>query len=131
MKLTRFALIVSVCWMLFPMTADVAYADAVNPLDQLQTVGKQAYGDEGDRPAELPVIIGRVINQALGLLGIITVVLIIYGGFLWMTAMGNNEQIEKAKKLITNAVIGLVIILAAYSITYFVVGSIINGTTGG
>jgi len=60
----------------------------------------------------------------MGLLGIVLVVLVIYAGFLWMTAQGSEEKIKKAKGIISSAIIGLVLIFAAYSITGFVVSSI-------
>ncbi|MFA7653980.1 MAG: hypothetical protein WCX97_02965 [Candidatus Magasanikbacteria bacterium] len=69
---------------------------------------------------DIRIIIARIIRIALSLLGIILVALILYGGFLWMTAGGNEEQIGKAKKVLRNAVIGLAIILSAYAITIFV-----------
>lgn len=65
-------------------------------------------------------IIARVIFIALSLLAVIFIVLIIIAGYQWMTAGGNEEQITKAKKNISNAVIGLAIILSAYAITWFV-----------
>jgi hypothetical protein len=64
-------------------------------------------------------IAGGIIKIFLSLLGVIFVVLMIYGGYLWMTARGNQEQVTKAKELIINAVIGLAIVVAAYAITYF------------
>jgi tetrahydromethanopterin S-methyltransferase subunit G len=69
-------------------------------------------------PAE---IAAGIINAFLTLLGIIAVILIVYGGFLWMTAGGNEERITKAKKILYNAAIGLIIIIMAYSITYFLI----------
>jgi len=60
------------------------------------------------------------IRYALQVVGIIFLVLMVYAGFLWMTAGGNEENVDKAKKLIMAAVIGIAIVLAAYSITYFV-----------
>jgi len=57
------------------------------------------------------------------------VCLILYGGFKWMTAGGNEEQVGEAKKIIISGVIGLIIILSAYAIANFVVGAIIQGTT--
>lgn len=60
------------------------------------------------------------IRYALQVVGIIFVCLMIYAGFLWMTAGGNEDNVDKAKKLIMAAVIGLAIVLASYSITYFV-----------
>src|SRR3989338_5859566 len=54
---------------------------------------------------DLRVIIANVIRIALGFLGILAVLIIIYAGFLWMTAAGNEERIEKAKKVLTGGLI--------------------------
>ena len=64
--------------------------------------------------------IGEIISILLAFLGVIFIVLIIYGGFLWMTAGGNEDQVGRAKKFISNATIGLVIVLFSYALTYFV-----------
>lgn len=72
--------------------------------------------------------VGKIINTALGLLGIVAVILIIYAGFLWMTAGGTEDRVKKAKDILTASVIGLIIILASYAIANFVVGSIINSS---
>lgn len=74
--------------------------------------------------------VGSVVRIALSLLGIIFTILIIYAGIMWMTARGKQEQIEKARKTITASVIGLIITVAAYSITAFVVPQIISQTSG-
>ncbi|MDP3043665.1 MAG: hypothetical protein Q8N21_04670 [bacterium] len=66
-------------------------------------------------PAEL---IGQAVNGVLAFLGVIFLMLMIYGGYLWMTAAGNEQQVEKAKGVIKDAVIGLIVVLAAYGITY-------------
>ena len=79
-------------------------------------------------------IAARVINIALGFLGIIAVVIILLGGFKWMTTGGNEEKVEEAQKLIKSGIIGLIIILAAWGIASFVVDAIVTGTgasTGG
>ena len=73
--------------------------------------------------------VSNVIKAFMGLLGIVAVVIILLGGFKWMTAGGNEEKVSEAKKLIISGIIGLVIILSAYAIAQFVVGAIINGTT--
>lgn len=65
-------------------------------------------------------IAGGVIKIFLSILGIIFIALMLYGGYLWMTAGGKEEQVTKAIDLIQDAVIGLVIVIAAYAITYFV-----------
>ena len=76
--------------------------------------------------SELPILITRIINAALGLLGIVAVVIILLGGFKWMTAGGNEEKVGEAKKLIMAGVIGLIIVIAAFAIAQFVIGVIIN-----
>ena len=63
--------------------------------------------------------IGSIIGAALAFVGVIFMVLIIFGGLTWMTAGGNENQVQKAQKLITQAVVGLIIVLAAYAITNF------------
>jgi len=91
----------------------------------------------GSTPAEagaqLPVTIGKLVRAVLGLLGIILIVLMIYAGFLWMTARGESGQVDKAKQTITRAVIGAVIVFSAYAITGFVVNAVIEAgkTTAG
>ena len=73
-------------------------------------------------------IIGAVINVMLGFLGIISVVLILLGGFKWMTAGGNEDKVAESKKLLASGVIGLVIILAAFALAQFVLRQLINAT---
>lgn len=77
----------------------------------------------------LTATIASVINVAMGLLGMVVVILILAGGFMWMTAAGSDEKITKAKGLIFGGVIGLAIILSAYAIAQFVVGSLITATS--
>ena len=74
--------------------------------------------------AKLPAILAEITKALLGLVGAIFFILILYGGFKWMTAGGNDENIKKAKKLIVSAVIGLAIVTAAYSIAYFISSAI-------
>ena len=75
-------------------------------------------------------IVGRIINMALGFLGVIAVVIIIFGGFKWMTAAGNEDKVSEAKKLLGAGVIGLVIILAAWALSIFIIDSIYGATSG-
>lgn len=73
---------------------------------------------------DLPRIIGRLVGALIGLLGIVFVVLLVYGGFTWMTAQGSEDKIKKAKGIITSAVIGLVVVFASYAIATAVVGAL-------
>lgn len=93
------------------------------------TLGDQYAGQIGLVGTDIRLIIANVIRIALGLVGLIMVIFMIYAGFLWMTAGGNDEQIIKAKSIIKNAVIGLAIILASYSIVLFVMNMLGIGAT--
>lgn len=73
-------------------------------------------------------VVAGIIKVFLGLLGIIFVILIILAGFNWMTAGGDEAKIEKAKKLMSRAIIGLIIIVAAYAITKFVFTNLPGGS---
>lgn len=72
----------------------------------------------------------NIINIALGLLGIISVAIVLFAGFKWMTSAGNDEAVGSAKKMLVAAIIGLVIILSAYIIANFVLLNIYQATQG-
>ena len=78
--------------------------------------------------ADLKETVINIIKLVLGLLGLIAVIMVIYGGFLWLTAGGNEENVEKGKKVISAAVIGLIIILLAWAIVRFFAGTTENVT---
>jgi len=96
--------------------------------------GLEATAKEGGlntSSTDIAVIVGAWIQYALSFVGVIFLVLMIYAGFLWMTAAGNEEQIKKAKSLIASAVIGAVIVFGAYAITYFIISNVTKGTVTG
>jgi len=71
----------------------------------------------GGKPRTFVQILGAYTNGIIGFLGLIFLILIIWGGFKWMTAAGNEQQVEKAKGVVKNATIGLALILLARIIT--------------
>ncbi|OGH93707.1 MAG: hypothetical protein A2538_02360 [Candidatus Magasanikbacteria bacterium RIFOXYD2_FULL_41_14] len=73
--------------------------------------------------------VASIIRVALGLLGIVAVVIIIIGGFTWMTAGGNDEKVGEAKKWIFSGVIGLAIILSAYALANYVIAQLVTATS--
>jgi len=81
--------------------------------------------------ADLASTIIKIVQWVLGFLGLIAVIMIMYGGFIWMTAAGNEERIKKAKKIIVRAVIGLLIVLLAWAIVLFIHNMVNKATSGG
>lgn len=77
-------------------------------------------GSAGVSQADAGSIVGSIINAVLTFVGLIFLVLMVYAGFLWMTAAGDEGKIDKSKSIIIAAIIGLVIVMSAYAITYFV-----------
>lgn len=78
----------------------------------------------------LTITVANIIKSFMGLLGIVVVGIVVYAGFLWMTASGNEEKVGMAKRMITQATIGLILILLAYSIADFIITAAVEGTTG-
>ncbi len=94
--------------------------------DSLSTVGETSgLGSEDPR-----LIVGNIIRYALGFIGVILVCFVVYAGFVWMTAAGNPEKVDTAKKILINAIIGLLIVLFSWSIVTFVMGSLLRATGG-
>ena len=73
-------------------------------------------------------LIAGIINSLLAFLGMLFTLLIIYGGFKWMTSQGKGEQVDEAKKIIQSSTIGLAVVVFSYVIVWFVL-DILEGTT--
>lgn len=72
----------------------------------------------------------NIIRWLLGFVTLVAVVYLIYGGFIWLTAAGNEQRVEKAKQIILQAIIGLVIIILAWAVVLFVARTVANTTNG-
>jgi len=77
---------------------------------------------------DIKAVIARIIRVLLGFLGIIAVVIVLWGGFQWMTAAGNEEKVTSARATLTAGLIGLIIILSAYALASFIITTILNET---
>lgn len=129
MKLTR---IIATCVISFTalfaflMVPTVAQADDYGLGATASQAGLKGYGDS------VPKLAGSIIGTALSMISVIFFILMVYGGFLWMTAHGDEGQVTKAQETIIGAVIGIIVILASYAITNFVTTSVVsNGNAGG
>ncbi|MFH1099144.1 MAG: hypothetical protein V1723_04500 [Candidatus Uhrbacteria bacterium] len=97
-------------------------------LGGLNTTADQA-GLKGSQ-TDIPKIIGLIINAALSLVGIVFLILMVYGGILWMQARGSTEDVTKAKDIIKNAIIGIIVIAIAFALTNLVLDAIISAQKG-
>ena len=90
------------------------------------------FGEETGLGARDPrETVALIIRIFMGFLGTIAIIIILLGGFKWMTAAGNEEKVSEAKRLLGAGIIGLVIILSAFAITTFVLNQLINVTNAG
>ncbi len=101
-------------------------------LAQVQDYGLKITADFAGLPtsdASPITIVSRIVNVILGFLGVLFIILILYGGFMWMTSSGNEEKITKAKNIIGNSVVGLAIVLTSLAISLFIFKNIKKATT--
>ncbi len=102
-----------------PSADEKARADALARAQQGSVIGGTGSGTS----ASVAVIIGRVVNAVLGIVGSIAFLMFFYGGVLWMTAAGNEAKVKKGRDTIVWAVMGLIAIFAAYAIVNFILTS--------
>ena len=110
----------------FVFAADLG--DAFSSPDFLDKTAEKAGYDPTTGTDRVNTIISNIIKAVLSFLGVVFLILMIYGGYLWMTARGNEEQLTRAKNTLTAAVIGLIIVIGAYAISYFVIERLGKGT---
>jgi fucose permease len=96
----------------------------------LNRAGKEAGYDLVSSGNDISGIVAAVLNGFLAILGVVFLAYLIHGGYLWMSAAGNEDQVRKAKDEIRDAIIGLIVIIAAYAIVSFVLNAL-EGIGGG
>lgn len=77
------------------------------------------------------LLIGRLIQAILSIVGSIALLMFIYGGVLWITSMGEPARIEKGKKILVWAVLGLAMIASSYVVVNAVILSLTTGSATG
>ena len=110
-----FITILSVLFLFITPVLTAGLGDAGNKVTGVATKA-------GVTEGSLPDVVGTGINAALSLVGLIFLILMVYAGYLWMTARGEEEMIKKSQKIIISTVIGLVVVMSAYAITMFITG---------
>jgi len=111
----------------FIATTVAVFTLAVMPVLAVD-LGTSYLASTGLGTRELREAVMSIVNVALGFLGVLAILIILWGGFRWMTAGGSEDKVGEAKKIIVAGIIGLVIILAALAITNFVLVALLNAT---
>ena len=124
-KLTKHLISFAILALLFSPVLTFAQSNSADFGLEPVSVGIDGVLSDSDPRA----IVGRIINIALGILGIIAVGIILLGGFKWMTAGGNEDKTSEAKQLLGAGVIGLVIILSSWALATFIINQIYGATT--
>ncbi len=115
--------------MLAPALSSTVHAQPVAANDPNDPLGVNYGAQTGLTSTDIRATVGKIINSALALLGIVTVVIFIWGGFEYLTSGGEAEKTKGAKDRMIAAVIGLIIILCAYAVTRFVIGTLLTATS--
>ena len=103
-----------------PSLKDAFNIDNKNNNDPLDKIANTAGYKTDSAKTQLNDYVSLIISTILSILGVLFMILLIYGSFLWITDQGNTTQVDKAKKLIAAAIVGLIIILLSYAISIFV-----------
>jgi|GEM_PF-4924939 len=108
--------------------SDVPGQTGTSLFKNLQTAGETGAGYSTKGRTDPLAFATNIIKAIMGFLGVIFLALTVYGGYQWMVAGGNEQQVEKAQKTITAGVIGLAIILAGYIISINVLSALLRAT---
>ena len=100
---------------------------SLNSLKKVQEAGSgYTEIDDGVDGNNLAANAGKIVQVFLSLLGIIFLVLMLYSGYSWMTAAGDQGKVERAQNTIRRAIIGLIITIGSYAITQFILVKLLD-----
>jgi len=125
-KITKHLLSLAILAVMF---APLAYTSAALTTDNVGLTGSESVGTGLNLGSKSPIAtVTSLINTMMIFLGLIAVGIVLLGGFKWMTAMGSEEKIGEAKKLMASGAIGIIIILSAWGISKFILEKAISVT---
>lgn len=100
--------------------SDIPQNTPGNPLSELKQSGTAYTGSANRAPRDLRYTVANLIKRGLQLVGLVMICLMLYSGFLWFSARGNDDQVQQAKDVIRNAVIGMILVAMSYTLVSFV-----------
>lgn len=95
-------------------------ANAANLQDAFK-IAEETASSSYQTDRTLNLMLGDIIAVVLSALGVIFIAFMVYAGYLWMTAAGNEQKADKAIKILKESIIGLIVVISAYAISYFVI----------
>lgn len=111
-------------WLIFLAFLNIIFLNLMAGAAQAQGLKKaadelgKAGGPAGVKDLPEPeILVGQIIQLVLSFVGVVFLALAVYGGMVWMTARGNEEQVQKGRKIISRAIVGLAIVFLSYAIT--------------
>lgn len=96
----------------------------------LNLTGEKAGYDSSVTP-EPEILIGRIIQAILSFVGVVFLAFMIYGGVIWLTAQGDNQKVSKAKGIIEESIVGIIIVIIAYAVSSYLLAGFIPAVGGG
>lgn len=116
----RYALLLATCSLLLsPLTADASFHKA-------QFEAAESGAGVSEEKVSIVVVVARIIRAAFSLVGIVFIIILVRGGFTYMTSGGESDKVEEAKKYIKNGIIGVALVLMAFAISKFVIDAALN-----
>jgi len=118
-------IVIGIFFFSFLISLNFAFAqDSPSLLNNLKNAGEAAQYDiskEGKQTVfAFSGLVGQIIGVFLSILGVIFLILMLYGGYIWMTAHGKSERVDLARTLIRDAIIGIIIVIGSYAVAWFV-----------
>ncbi len=123
-RLRLFPLAVAALATLFALFISFAHPALADSATATISAGLNQAAEDSYSQGSLTSFIGKLISALLGATGVVFLILTVYAGILYMTAMGVPDKVKKSKQMLTEALIGLIIIVGAYALTSFVVSQL-------
>ena len=120
-----FPLLLALIFLSLVTFANADLTDQEEVKQGLDITAKNAQIIQGDAEEwDLATIVGTIINYLFGVIAIVFLTFILIGGYLWMSATGNEEGIKKAKAFILNSIFGLMVIFLAYTLVWLILNAL-------
>lgn len=120
---------VLICFLAFLFLSQSVLAEVTGVASVKEGLSKTADTAGVSKNTDLPGSLGKTINYFFGILGVVFLIIILVGGYLWLTAGGNEEKVGKAKAFIINGINGMIVIFLAYALVYTMLAAL-GGAVG-